>query len=351
MLRGTIYLTISQMVFVVTNFILHPYLGRTFGPELYGIFGVITAFIMINEVILMRGIYETISKFVAEREEATRAIIRTPLKVMVIVCLVSGCIYFLFAEQIALLMNDPELASYIRLFAFIVPIVGVSTVFLGALNGLRQFGRQALISITFYMVRLICVIILVFSGFSVKGAVIGLIIAELFRLAMAKALSKYPGKAADFESKRMFSFALQLIIIALLTSLVMNIDLLAVKVILKDNLQTGLYTSAVAISKIPLLLMYPLSITILPTISKTTSEGNMTLTEMYIKQSLRLLLIFVLPISMIVIATSENFISFFYGRRYIPASGPLNILILGGIFLSIKVVMYNVIVASGRPRY
>ena len=351
MLRGTIYITISQIVLVLTNFALHPYLGRKLGPELYGIFGVINTFVIIMELIMMRGIYETISKFVSEREEVAKVLISRTLKVMILASLVMGAICFLFAEQIASLMNDLEIASYIKLLSFIIPILGVSTVFLGAMNGLRQFGKQALIAITFYLVRMICIIILVFSGYSVRGAVIGLIMAEIFRLVMAKGLFRPMDAGTDFESKKMIGFAMQVIIIAILTAFVMNMDLLAVKVILKDNLQTGFYTAAVTISKIPLLLMYPVSTTVLPTISRSNSEGDKILTEMYIKQSLRLLLIFVLPIALMILATSENCISLFYGDRFKPASAPLNILLLGAIFLSIKVVMYNVIVASGWPRY
>ena len=351
MFKGTIYLTISQVVFVITSFFLHPYLGRKLGPELYGIFGVISALIMINELTLMKGVYETISKFVAEREGVAKTIIRGTLKILTIGSLIVGGICYIFAEQIASLMNDPELTSYIKLFAITIPLTGISTVFLGVLNGLRQFGRQAFISIIFSVVRFISVIILVFLGFSIKGVIIGLIISDLFRLIMAKGLCKPLGTVDDFDSKKMFSFALQLMIIALITSLVMNIDLLAVKVILKENLQTGLYTSAVTIAKIPPYLIMPLSLTALPTISKSVAEGNMMLTEAHIKQSLRLLLMLVLPLSLIIIATSENCISLFYGNKYVQAAGPLRILIIGGIFLSIKVVMQNVIVGAGWPRY
>jgi len=351
MLRGTIYLTISQIVFVVTNFVLHAYLGRKLGPELYGVFGVISAFVVITELILMRGIYDMISKFVAEREDAANTILRSTLKVLTIGSITAGGICFIFAGHIASLMNDPELASYIRLFAFSIPIVGVSTAFFGVLNGLRHFGRQALVFIVFYVIRVICVVVLVFLGFSVKGAIIGLIIADLFRLAIARWLCRPVGKVIGVDRKKMFNFASQLMVIALVTALVMNIDLLAVKTFLKNNFQTGLYTSAVTIAKIPLLLMFPVSLTVLPTISKSISDGDMSLTEQYIKQSMRLILMFVLPISLILIATSENFISLFYGDRYILASGALNMLIIGAIFLSIKVVPYTVIVASGLPGY
>ena len=66
-LKGAFYPSVSQAVMVVTGFIRNLYLGRTFGPEQYGVFGVINAFIMINETVLLRGIYDTMSKFVKQK--------------------------------------------------------------------------------------------------------------------------------------------------------------------------------------------------------------------------------------------------------------------------------------------
>jgi O-antigen/teichoic acid export membrane protein len=350
-LRGTIYLTVSQIIFVISNFILHVYLGRALGPELYGVFGVISAFIFITEYILLRAVYETISKFVSEREETTKVIVRDTSRILGALGLGVGAILFVCAGQIASFMRDPGLAIYFRLFAFIIPIVAISTVFLGAINGLRQFGRQALVFVVFSLIRLISVFFLVSTGYSVKGAVVGLLIADISRLVIARRLFRSTGKVIDFQTIRIVFFAAQLLVLAFITAMVMNIDLLAVKILLMDNFQTGLYTSALSIAKVPLSFVIAISFIILPTISKTISDGDYTLTEKYIKQSLRLLFIFVIPISLIIMATSENCISFLYGNRYTHASAPLNVLLIGVIFLSMKAVMYNVIVASGRPGY
>jgi len=350
-IRGTIYLTAGQIVFAFSNFVLHAYLGRALGPELYGIFGVVGAFILINEYVLLRGAFETISKFVSEKEEATRAIIKDTLKVLAIGGLILGGIYFIFAEQLASLIKDPELAVYIKLFAFMVPITALTMSFLGSINGLRQFGKQALISIIFSLVRLLTVFILVALGLSVKGAVLGLLIADIFRLVMAKLLCNAPPATASFDGKRMVRFTFQLMTIALITALVMNIDLLAVKFFLQDNFQTGLYTSALTITKMPLFFVIAISLTVLPMVSKSISDGTPELTEKYIRQSLRLIFLFVLPFVVIILATTESCISSVFGDRYVQASGALVILLIGAIFLALKAVLYNIIIASGRPRY
>ena len=351
MFRGAFFLGISQTVLILTGFILNIYLGRTLGPQLYGIFGVMNTFIVINEFLLMRGIYDAISKLVAEKEESTNAIINSTFKWVTIGSFAVGFIYFFLAGQIAAIMNDHELTDYIKLFAFIIPITAMSTVFIGALNGLRKFGRQALISITFYIIRLCAVVILVVLGFSVKGAIIGLIISDLFKLAMAKGLYKPIGTDTVSDRRKIFKFIVELMLTSVFAALISNIDLMAVKALLKENLETGFYTSAVTISKIPQFLILPISLAVMPVLSKSISEGNIEITEKYVILSLRLLLIIVLPISLTIMATSEKCILLLYGDNYIQASGPLNLLLLGAIFLCIKVVMFSVIVADGKPRY
>jgi len=351
MLRGAFLLGISQAVLVLTGFILNIYLGRTLGPELYGIFGVMNTFIVINEFLLMRGIYDAISKLVAEKEESTNAIINSVFKGVTIGSFAVGFMYFFFAGQIAAILNDDELTGYVKLFALIIPITAMSTVFIGALNGLRKFGRQALISIAFNTVRMCAVIIFVVLGFSVKGAIIGLIISDIFRLAMARGLYKPVGTDRALDRKKIFRFIFELMVTSIFSALISNIDLMGVKALLKENLETGLYTSAVNISKIPQFLILPISLAVMPVLSKSISEKNREITQKYVIQSLRLLLIIVLPISVAIIATGDKCISLLYGDRYIQASGPLKILLLGAIFLSIKVVMFSVIVADGKPRY
>lgn len=351
MIMGTLYIGISQAVLVVTGLFLHFYLGRTLGPELYGIYGVINAFLMINDIILMKGVFDTASKFVAEKEEAAQSIIRSIASTMSIIGFFAACLYFFLAGQIAAVMNDPELAGYLRLFAFIIPFTAISTVYLAALNGLRRFKRQSAVFILYYIIRVIAVVILVSLGFSIKGVISGLIIADIFRLMIARGLYRPTGGENYTEGWKIFRFTSQLVVISSLSALIMHIDLLAIKALLRNNFETGLYTSAMTLAKIPAFMIIPITITALPVISKTISEGNMELTEKRIRQALKLLLIIVLPSSMLILTTSENCILIFFGNEYIQASASLRILLLGGVFVSVKVLMYSIIIASSRPTY
>ena len=351
MLKGAFYLSVSQAVMVLTGFILNLYLGRTFGPEQYGVFGVINAFIMINELVLLRGIYDTMSKFVAENEESSNAIVKVMFNAIVIGSVLVGAVYFLCARQIAFLMKDPSLAEYLRVFSFIIPFSALAMVYLGAMNGLRRYGIQSWIIITCSIIRIPIVIILVLIGFSIKGVIIGLLMAGILKFVLARGYYKPAGPGMYLEGKKMLVFALQLSVVSLTTALVMNIDLLAVKVLIGNNFETGLYTSAMIIAKLPAFFIFPIITALFPIISKSISENDMQSTEVNILKALRLILIIALPLSLIIIATSDKCIVFLYGSKYLEASNALKVLLLGGIFLSIKVLMFSVIIASGRPWY
>lgn len=351
MFRGTLYLSISQIVLVGTGVLLQIYLGRALGPEQYGIFSVINAFVMINELILIKSVYDTMSKFVAEKEEATHAIVRFMLKAMVITSFGLGGVYFLFSAQIASLMNDPGLAVYLKLVSFIIPFSAISAVFLGALNGLRKFAQQALIFTLYYVARIVVVIVIVSAGFSIKVVIIGLLASDILRLVMARLFYQPAGKEMDFQSRHMLGFALQLTIISVFSALVTYIDLLAVKTFIRKNFETGLYSSALTIAKIPPFMIVPISVTLLPTISKYISEGDEAFAGRKIIQALRLLMMIVLPVAMVIMGSSERCITFLFGDEYAQASDSLKILLLGGIFLSIKVLMSSVIIAIGHPRF
>lgn len=351
MIKGALSLSISQAVLLLTGFFLHLYLGRTFGPEQYGIFGIINAFIMINELVLMKGVYDTLSKFVAENEESASGIVGIMFRVAAIGGLSVGILYFLCARQIALLMNDPGLTEYLKIFSFLVPFSLLSAVYLGAMNGQRKFGIQSWIISAYGVVRIPIVVILVVFGFSVQGVIIGLMIAGIIKYAAARLCYRPTGDAGYAEEKKVLRFALQLTVVSLISALVINIDLLAVKALIGGNRETGLYTAAVNIAKMPSFLIFPVTVVAFPVISKTISEHDMKNTRENIFQALRLILVLILPISLIIMATGRECISLLYGREYGEASGALNMLMLGGIFLSVKGLMFTVIIASGHPSY
>jgi O-antigen/teichoic acid export membrane protein len=351
MLKGIIYLFAGQLAFACSNLILHSFLGKTLGPEAYGIFGLLNALITLNEVLFMKALTESISKSVAENTGSVRSLIRAGTKLQAIISLPIALLLFFLSPYLAkFLHGDASLLRYLKFISLLIPISALAYVYLGALNGVRSFGRQAIVWIGFSFSRLVLCFLFVHLGYGMNGVVLALIFSAFVQLAIAHlSCRRFQGRGT-FSASALYRFTPQLILISISTAILMNIDLLAVKSILADNRLTGLYASSITLARAPLIFLAPLTLTIFPSIAKATVEKDAVYIKKLINDSLRLLLILIMPITFIVMATARPLLTLFYGKAFIGASLSLSILIVGLTLHSVKVLMFNVIVASGKPR-
>lgn len=328
---------------------LHAILARWLGPEQYGIFGIISAFIIMIEAILLGPVARGVAKFIAQNEESSRSIINGGLKTQGIISFTIFMIFFLCAQPIADLLNDSNLGQYIKIFSLLIPVSAFYFIYESALNGKKFFGKQAITGIIFSIVKVMAVIFFVYLGYGVIGAIYGLILADFIRLVIGRHFCRQLTSKGDFDQKKLNKFALQMVILSSTSVLLWNIDLMAVKILLKENLQTGLYVSAQTLARFPIFIFGPISMTLFPFIAKSISEGDKELTGKYIDRTFKYLSLLVIPIVLLVSATSSNLISLVYSKTYLPAAPSLSILIFGMAFITINKVTQTVIIAGSKP--
>jgi len=348
--KGTIYLMVMNVIFLISGYAIHFGLARYLGPELYGVFGVILALLAISEILLLRGVREAVTKFTSEDEESASSIKNKALKIQAVFSLFVFIFLIALAPIIADRLNDLSLVNYIRLSAFIIPVMALYSVYAGHLNGIRAFVKLAEIGIVYSLTKVFAVFALVFIGLKINGAIFGYLIAALVGMLVTKHYCVFKTDTkSDFKASKLIKFAVPLIIYSIGFILLMNIDLLFVKALVMDNAKTGFYTSATTLAKTPYFIFLALSATLLPSISKSTTNNDLKLTQKYINQSLRYMLLLLIPGALLVSATSENLISLVYTTIYINAAPSLSILIFGLSFLSVFVILTTIITASGKP--
>ena len=349
--KGTIYLMVTNVIFLISGYAIHFGLGRYLGPELYGTFGVIIALLTISETLLLRGMREAVTKFTSEDEKSASSIKNKALEIQTVFSLLVFIFLISLAPLIADKLNDQSLVDYIRLLAFIIPVMGLYSVYAGHLTGIRAFGKQAKTGVVYSLTKVFAVFALVFIGLKINGAILGYLIAALIGMLVAKHYCVFKTVTKnDFRTSKLIKFAVPLIIYSIGFVLLMNIDLLFVKAMLVDNAKTGFYTSATTLARTPYFIFIALSATLLPSISKSTANNDFKLTNKYINQSLRYLLLLLIPGAFLVSATSKNLISLVYTAKYINAAPSLSILIFGLTFLSVFVILTTIITASGKPK-
>ena len=355
MAKGTIFLIMGQIVFLVSGYAIHLSLARYLGPETYGMYGVVISLLIWVELAVITGIPTAVQKYVAEKSHLVAVIKKKAVRMQV---LYSGAIFaFLLglSPVIANLLGDKRIETYLRIAVIDIPVYALFHLYLGVINGMRDFGRQAMSMTIYSLCKVTAILLLVFLGLSLTGALVGNILASFFGLTATIFFCRSYGSGhhnwekVNFNSAKILKFAIPIILFALTHQLLMSLDLFCVKALVEDDTQTGFYTSAVALAKTPYFIFLGLVFTLFPSLAKSIASGNKELTISYINQALRFLCVLAIPLVFLVIPTSQNLISLAFSRTYLPAAPLLSILIIGLTFFTFFVTLTTIMVADNKP--
>jgi O-antigen/teichoic acid export membrane protein len=351
--KGALYFMAANIVFLTSGYLIHVGLARILGPASYGIFGVVVYLFTLGDMIVSSGTPAGASKYIAEDNRKAIAIKNKALKMQLLLGFSIFAIFFLFAGVLANILGDLSLTFYIRISALIILATALFSLYKGCLNGLREYGKQAIAYISWSGVKVGSVFLLVFLGFSIAGAIFGYFLASLVGFLLAWCFfSRVKGNKDDndFETGKIVRFALPVIVFTVVFTFLMSIDLFFVKSLLEEDAKTGYYTAASMIARIPYSVLIGLSSALFPAISRSTFLSDHSLTGSYIKNSLRYLLMLLIPGILLIISTSGELVNLFYSSLYLPAASPLAILVIGLGFLTVFQILTTIITASGRPK-
>lgn len=249
--KGTMYILIAQLVFMASGYVIHFGLGRMLGPELYGVYGVMLSLITITTIMLTAGIPQAVSKYVSEGKNP-EDVRKSALRIQIVFAGIFFIAYLLLADYIAQGLNDSSLVWLVRLTSVVLIPYAFYSIYQGYLNGLKRFGTQAKLTILYSIAKVMGVFAFVLIGLKVSGAIIGFAMAPLIAGLTAFIIFR-KGSKNTFESKKIISFAMPLAIIALATTAITSIDILAVKAF-TTSIEIGYYAAASVISKVILVL-------------------------------------------------------------------------------------------------
>ena len=347
---GTFYLLTAQLFMLIAGYAIHVFLGRRLQPSAYGLFGVVMALLTWLEVSLTGGFPYSIRKLGAENPSRIREIARTAFKGQIVYAMFLFVIAELLAPVVAAILHEPRLTLLIRIASLDIPIYALYYVYLGVLNGQRTFKRQSIPMGLYAGVKIGAVLLLVIAGWGVTGALIGNILASVMGFGIAVAMTGRIGPGKMEPLKNLISFAASTAAIGIIFTLLINIDLFAVKALIKDSNQVGYYVAASTLAKTPFLLFVAISSAILPAVSKAVSVNNQELARNYVSQAFRLHIILLFPLTALVMGSAKRLVELIYGYQYTAASSALALLMLSFMFYGLLNTINNMLLATGETR-
>ena len=281
-------------------------------------------------------------------------------------------IFYFSAPLIAKILGDPTLTPLFQISTLIIPLFAAASFYFSYYTGLHKFGIQSFLKVARSLFRVVYIISFAYF-FGVKGSISGYIAApaSIFLLALfidefkvskelnqshpersegSRDSSATPQNDIIFDWHKLTNYAWQVILFFLAYELLISIDLYLVKGILHNDYLTGIYNASLTIGRIPYYVFYALTVILLPVISKSTAEKNSKKTSEIISQSLRLMLLLLVPMIILMSVYARPLIKIFYSSRYIDAAYPMSILVWGVGFLTIFYVFCFVMSGAGKVK-
>ncbi|MBI4450640.1 oligosaccharide flippase family protein [Candidatus Woesearchaeota archaeon] len=343
--RGAVYLTIANAVFLIASYALYLILGRTLDIESFGRFGIIIAITSIIDLVLMFGMIQATSHFVAASPDNVEGVKRAALRLQLCAAGIAFAVFLALAYPLSLVFRDELLLGPLLLVSPLIIVQAAFSVYEGVLNGQRRFRDHALF-ITFYsLARLALVVGLVKSGFGISGAVVGMVLASVLSTGFIVPLTGRMQQSENVPWKPLLNYAVPICFYMIATHTALNIDLFFLKA-LTPAINAGYYTAAQTMSRIPYYATMALSMVAFPLVSASIASKDVARTNRYIRKSLLYTLAAAGFIASMVSATAPALAALAYGEAYVQAAISLRILAAGMGLFALLYIMTTIINAK-----
>jgi len=359
--KSALWVTFSEIFFNLSGFVIHSVLGRFLGPADYGRYGLIITLTTMVIILIGNGIPTAMSKYISEYFETDLGMVRVIKRQAVIlqsILIAAITIIFYFSiPLISSVLGDPTLIPLFKISTWIIPAFAAASFYFSYYTGLHRFNFQATLKTLRSVFRIVLVIGLAYF-FKVEGSIVAYILAPFFVFLVAYGIDRFEiasemkseanlqKSAADgkklwdaFDWKKLTNYAWQIIIFFLAYELLISIDLYMVKGILRDDNLTGIYNAVLTVGRIPYYIFYAMTIFLLPMVSRSTSQNNHAQTNQILTQSLRIMMILLIPMIILMSVFAKPIIMDFYGKNYVSGAYAMSILEYGVGFLTIFYVL------------
>ncbi len=346
--RGTLQGTLAMAMGLPAAIVTAAILSRKLGPVDYGLLSVASGIIIWVESAITMGLNRTAIKFTAQAHDwqgtATRFI-----QVQLAICLVCTLLLWFWAPALAALSNSPALVDHLRLFAWGLPLICLSSLHESFLIGRGMFGFRARLTLVFWFSRMGFVLLLVGSHPRVWAAITALVLPYLVTLSMARCRVAPPFTGTSpLPLKALGRFALPVFGYALALRFFSRMDLFFVKALAPAPETAGHYGAAQNLTLVPAMFMTTIVPLLLSKLSRIGTRdpraaGHLT------TNALRFL-VCLLPFAAMTAGCAPQLIQLIYGPLYAPAAPLLGLLIFSSLGVSVIIILAYALVAAHRPQ-
>lgn len=348
MMDGTARIFLAELLFPLTALVTTGFLTRQLGPQGYGLLALtLTTIIWIESAINSFFTKATI-KFVGEADDwkpVGAMVIRLSLKIGI----GAMVLIWVLAAPLSALFKEPDLAFYLRLCALDIPLLCVGQAYRNVLIGRGNYRAGAAARAGRWLVRMALVMVLVQTGFSITGALLGVIGSSLAELLLSR---WYLGEGM-FVKQAPVPLPIQrygaLLFLSSICLIFFNgMDLFMLKILGGTAAQAGIYSAAQSLSLLPGLFSWTFSSLLLATLSRQLADSQQERARELARDALRVTMLLI-PVAAIIAGAAPEIVQVVFGAAFLPAGPLLALLIVGAVSNVMLMVSITIMTAAGLP--
>jgi O-antigen/teichoic acid export membrane protein len=336
------------------SYLYRVFIGRSLNPGDFGVFGALFGIFYILGV-LEHGLSTSTARFTSQlsgETETIRLFLNGLLKRVIIF---ESFVFILY------LFTVPLTAGFLRIEApALILLVAVNFLFslplslnLGSLHGHERFALLAGFQVGHSLLKLMCGIILVKSGFGLFGAISALAIASILTMIGSFISNRQFQSIRSSGSERydfnpFYKYFFPAILFSFCFASTSNIDVILARAFFPGR-SAGLYTAASVIGKIQIFLSFGICAASFPKISRAHSLKNST--SRYMKQSLLYSLLSTGSLALIFWLQGAKVIGLMFGPRYADAAPLVKWYGIAALLFSTSIVILNYYTAKGEMKH
>jgi len=356
--RGAVILLIGRLVSTALSAATVILIARLIGSRDYGYVAMAMIPLSIANLLSNPGVSAGLTRYIAHYRATGRdgdipILLKAGLSVNALLSLLLTLLLYLLSPQLSMLFHAPPIQGLLRLASLYVAVNTLLLTAQAAFTGFERMELYSLTSIVYSILRFALSIILILLGLGAMGAMTGNVAATalaalLGLLLLLPHLRSSPGASMREREaiSLLLAYGFPLFISSLLT---VGLNQLY-NLLLASHVEAsvvGNYQAAVNFSALLSLLTTPIITTLFPLFSQL-DRGE--LREAF-QTSVKYTALLLTPLTLFLIALSEEVVSIVYGRNYSLASGYLALYLVNFLFIGLGgLSVANLLNGQGETR-
>lgn len=349
LLDGTVRVSLAEALMFPTGLVTAAFLTRWLGPSDYGLLTLTATLVgwiqWSISAMLSRATIISISQSTNWQGIGTAA-----LRLFLVSGIIAAIALWWLSDPISIMLGEPRMAGLLRIFAIDIPLFALVQAHRHILIGTGQYRQRAWSSVGRWLARMLLIIVLVWAGFSVEGAILGSIGATLVELLISRIFvrPRLFGKS-DFPAIRLLRFAVPLYVLATCMQLLERMDIFALKILGGTAAQAGIYGAAQNLAIVPVIFSLSFAPLLQATLVRLVRDKQEKEAREMAAESIRLAIL-LLPFAAMSAGAAAEITRLIFGPEF-TASGPILAWLISGTILHVLVsVNTGILIAAGRTR-